>query len=107
MTELATTTIVALGGLGIGLVFGATAQRTNFCTMGGVSDLVLMGDGRRFRAWMLAIAVAILGTQALHASGAVNIDKSIYLAGNLGWLGAALGGAMFGFGMTLTGGCGS
>jgi uncharacterized membrane protein YedE/YeeE len=107
MTELATTTIVALGGLGIGLVFGATAQRTNFCTMGGVSDLVLMGDGRRFRAWMLAIAVAILGTQALHASGAVSIDKSIYLAGNLGWLGAALGGAMFGFGMTLTGGCGS
>jgi uncharacterized membrane protein YedE/YeeE len=107
MNELATTTVVGMGGFVIGLVFGATAQRTNFCTMGAISDLVLMGDGRRFRAWVLAIAVAIIGTQMLHASGAVDIDKSIYLAGNLGWLGAILGGAMFGFGMTLAGGCGS
>jgi hypothetical protein len=107
MNELATTTIVGMGGFVIGLVFGATAQRTNFCTMGAISDLVLMGDGRRFRAWMLAIAVAIIGAQTLHASGAIDINKSIYLTSNLGWLGAILGGAMFGFGMTLAGGCGS
>jgi uncharacterized membrane protein YedE/YeeE len=107
MGELATTTIVGIGGFAIGLIFGAAAQRTNFCTMGGISDLVLMGDGRRFRAWMLAIAVAIIGTHALHLSGAVDINKSIYLTSNLGWLGAIVGGAMFGFGMTLTGGCGS
>jgi uncharacterized membrane protein YedE/YeeE len=107
MAELATTTIVAIGGFAIGLVFGATVQRTNFCTMGGISDLVLMGDGRRFRSWMLAIAVAIIGTHALHFSAAVDINKSIYLTANLGWLGAIVGGAAFGFGMTLAGGCGS
>ena len=107
MSELPTNTIVAIGGFGLGLVFGAVAQQTNFCTMGGISDLVLMGDGRRFRAWMLAIAVAIIGTQALHFAGVIDIDKSIYLTSNLGWLGAILGGAMFGFGMTQTGGCGS
>jgi uncharacterized membrane protein YedE/YeeE len=105
MSELATTTIVGIGGFVTGLVFGAVAQRTNFCTMGGISDLVLMGDGRRFRAWMLAIAVAIIGTQALHFSGAIDINKSIYLSSNFGWLGAIVGGAMFGFGMTQTGGC--
>jgi hypothetical protein len=66
-----------------------------------------MGDGRRFRAWMLAIAVAIIGAHSLHFSGVIDINKSIYLSSNLGWLGAILGGAMFGFGMTLTGGCGS
>lgn len=107
MSELATTTIVSLGGFSTGLVFGATVQRTNFCTMGAISDLVLMGDGRRFRAWTLAIAVAIIGTQLLHFSGAVNINKSIYLTSNLGWLGAIIGGIMFGFGMTQAGGCGS
>jgi uncharacterized membrane protein YedE/YeeE len=107
MSELATTTIVGIGGFATGLVFGAVVQRTNFCTMGGISDLVLMGDGRRFRAWMLAIAVAIIGTQGLHFSGVIDINKSIYLTSNLGWLGAIIGGAMFGFGMTQTGGCAS
>jgi uncharacterized membrane protein YedE/YeeE len=105
MSEIATTTIVGIGGFVTGLVFGAVAQRTNFCTMGGISDLVLMGDGRRLRAWMLATAVAIVGTQGLHFSGAIDINKSIYLSSNLGWLGAIVGGAMFGFGMTQTGGC--
>ena len=107
MSGLATTTVVGIGGFVVGLVFGATAQRTNFCTMGGISDLVLMGDGRRFRAWMLAIAVAIIGTEILRTTGAVAIETSIYLSGAVGWLGAILGGAMFGFGMTLAGGCGS
>ena len=105
MSELAATTIVGIGGFVIGLMFGAVAQRTNFCTMGGLSDLVLMGDGRRLRAWMLATAVAIIGTQGLHFSGAIDINKSIYLSSNLGWLGAIVGGGMFGFGMTQTGGC--
>jgi uncharacterized membrane protein YedE/YeeE len=107
MGELSTTAIVGLGGFITGLAFGAIAQRTNFCTMGAISDLVLMGDSRRFRAWVLAIAVAIVGTQALHFGGAIDIDKSIYLTANFGWLGAIVGGAMFGFGMTQAGGCGS
>jgi uncharacterized membrane protein YedE/YeeE len=107
MSAFSTTTLVSLGGFVIGLIFGSVAQSTNFCTMGGVSDLVLMGDGRRFRAWVLAIAVAIIGAQALHFAGVIDLDKSIYLTPNLGWLGAVLGGAMFGFGMTQAGGCGS
>ncbi len=107
MSGLSITTIIGLGGFIVGLIFGAVVQKTNFCTMGGLSDLVLMGDGRRFRAWLLAIAVAIIGTQALHFAGLIDINKSIYLSANLGWLGAIIGGAMFGFGMTQTGGCAS
>lgn len=68
MGELETTTIIGIGGFAIGLVFGAVAQRTNFCTMGAISSRVLMGDGRRFRAWVLAIAVAIIGTQAFSSA---------------------------------------
>ncbi len=105
MGEFETATIVAIGAFVIGLVFGATAQRTNFCTMGGISDRVLMGDGRRLRAWVLATAVAIAGSQFLSFAGYVDLGKSIYLTTNFGWLGAILGGLVFGFGMTMTGGC--
>ena len=106
MDEIPTGTLVAALGFALGIVFGATAQRANFCTMGAISDMVFMGDLNRFRAWMLAIAVAMLGSQALHQFGAVDLNESIYLTTNLGWLGAIVGGLMFGFGMTLAGGCG-
>jgi hypothetical protein len=106
MQDIPTTTLVAAAGFVAGIVFGATAQRTNFCTMGAVSDAVLMGDFRRLRAWVLAIALALLGSQALHSAGIVDLYQSIYLTANLGWLGAIVGGLLFGFGMTLAGGCG-
>ncbi|OAN49811.1 hypothetical protein A6A04_18745 [Paramagnetospirillum marisnigri] len=107
MSDLPVTTIVGAGAFVAGTLFGWTAQKTNFCTMGAVSDIVFMGDWRRFRAWMLALAVAVLGTQLLALSGLVAIGKSIYLTPNLGWAGAILGGLMFGFGMTMAGGCGN
>ena len=99
--------VVATIGFLLGAVFGATAQRTNFCTMGAISDAVFMGDYNRFRAWMLAIAVAILGTQALHMTETVDVNQSIYLTTSFGWAGAIIGGLLFGFGMTMTGGCGN
>lgn len=105
MTDLPITTIVGAAGFAAGIVFGATAQRTNFCTMGAISDIVFMGDWRRMRAWLLAISVAILSTQAMSAAGMVDLAKAIYLTPNFGWLGAILGGLLFGFGMTMTGGC--
>ena len=104
MEEMPVTTLVALCGFGLGLVFGATVQRTDFCTMGAISDIVLMGQWNRFRAWILAIAVAILGSQALHGAGVADLNESIYLTLNFGWAGAIVGGLMFGFGMTLAGG---
>lgn len=98
-------TLVALLGFGIGGVFGATAERTNFCTMGGLSDYVALGDGRRLRAWLLAMAVAVVGTEWLDAQGLIAVKSSIYLGSSFPWASALLGGLLFGFGMTLTGGC--
>lgn len=100
-------TLIGLLGFVTGLAFGATAQRTNFCTMGGVSDAVLLNDYRRLRAWVLAIAVAVAVSESLHLAGVLDLGRSIYLGASFGWLGAILGGLMFGFGMTLAGGCGS
>lgn len=107
MSDLPVHHLVALWGFGLGVAFGALAQRTNFCTMGAISDIAFLGDFGRFRAWLLAIGVAIAGTQALDAAGLVDLGKAIYATPNFGWLGAILGGLMFGFGMTLAGGCGS
>jgi len=97
---------VALWGFLAAVVFGAIANRTNFCTMGAVSDWVNMGDKNRLRAWFLAIGVAVLGSQTLQAAGYIDLGKSIYLTANFGWLGHLLGGFLFGVGMTLAGGCG-
>jgi uncharacterized protein len=105
MEGMPATTLAAIAGLAIGLIVGATAHVTNFCTMGAVSDMVLMDDNRRLRAWVLAIAVGILGSQALHVAGAVDLDKSVYLTANFGWLGSIVGGLLLGFGMTQCGGC--
>src|SRR3546814_3578155 len=88
-------------------IFGAVVQRSNFCTMGAISDMVLMGDGNRLRSWVLAMAVAILGSQLLQLAGLIDLKGAIYTTPNLGWLGAAIGGLLFGFGMVQAGGCGS
>lgn len=93
-----------------GMIMGAVANKTNFCTMGAVSDWVNMGDTGRLRAWLLAIAVAMLGVVALEASGKVVIGTASfppYRTPNLAWLRYVLGGLMFGIGMTLASGCGN
>lgn len=97
---------VLWGGLVLGIAFGAVAQRANFCTMGALSDIVNMNHWGRARMWLLAVAVAIAGATALHLSGQVNLAHSIYRrSASLPWLALAVGGAMFGIGMTLAGGC--
>lgn len=104
--ELAPIHLVSLLGFVAAMVFGAVANRTHFCIMGAVSDWVNMGSMGRFRAWMLAIAVAVILGQAMYLGGWVDLTQSIYLTPSFGWLGYILGGVIFGIGMTLGGGCG-
>jgi uncharacterized membrane protein YedE/YeeE len=93
----------------IALVMGAVVNKTNFCTMGAVSDWVNMGDTGRFRAWLLAIAVAMLGVVGLEYFGLVDAGGAFppYRAGQLIWAENLLGGLLFGIGMTLASGCGN
>jgi uncharacterized membrane protein YedE/YeeE len=99
--------LVAFGGFALAFIFGAVANRTNFCTMGAVSDLVNMGSWARMRMWLLAIAVAILGAHALQLAGLIDLGRSLYVRANFMWLSYTLGGFLFGIGMTLGSGCGS
>jgi len=98
---------VAGGAFVLAFIFGAVGNKTDFCTMGAVSDWVNMGDTSRMRMWLLAIAVALLGSSALHLAGIVDLSKSIYPGPNFTWLSYIVGGFLFGVGMTLGSGCGS
>ncbi len=95
---------------GIALIMGAVVNKTNFCTMGAVSDLVNMGDTGRLRAWIFAMAIAILGVTLFEAGSLVQgIDASRppYRSSSIAWLEYIVGGIMFGVGMTLGSGCGN
>jgi len=99
--------IVAWGAFALAFVFGAVGHKTNFCTMGAVSDWVNMGSLNRMRMWLLAIGVAILGANAMHLAGLIDLGKSIYTGSTFTWLSYLVGGFLFGVGMTLGSGCGS
>jgi uncharacterized membrane protein YedE/YeeE len=98
---------VLWASFGLALVFGAIAQRTHFCTMGAVADIVNMGDWTRMRMWLLAIGVAMIGFNGMVALGIVEAADSVYAGPRLIWLSNLLGGLLFGTGMVLASGCGS
>jgi uncharacterized membrane protein YedE/YeeE len=92
---------------GLSLLFGAVAQRTQFCAMGAVADIVNFGDWSRMRMWVLSMGVAMLGFNGMVAAGWIDAANTIYAAPRLSWLSAIVGGLMFGVGMVLASGCGS
>jgi uncharacterized membrane protein YedE/YeeE len=100
-------TQVVVSAFALGLAFGAIVHRTNFCTMGSIADIVGFGDWTRMRMWALAIAVAVVGTSALSAAGLIDPEGSFYTTTRFTPLAYVVGGALFGFGMVLAGGCGS
>jgi uncharacterized membrane protein YedE/YeeE len=106
MSELPPFVIRTLLGLLLGLALGFVARRGRFCTLGAFEDALYGDDTRRLRMWLLAVAVAIAGTQALVLVSELDLSKSIYVAPRLEWGGMIIGGLLFGLGMALVGTCG-
>jgi uncharacterized membrane protein YedE/YeeE len=98
---------VVWSGLGLGALLGATMQRSHFCTMGAIADVVNFGDWSRAKMWVTAVAIAMMGLSAMTLSGWIQPAQSIYAGDRFLWLSASVGGLCFGFGMVLAGGCGS
>ncbi len=95
-----------LFGLLGGLLIGALVQRARLCTFGAMEDALVGHDWRRMKVFGLALALALLTTQALVVSGNLDIDRVTYLPPSLPLVGLVLGGLMFGIGMALVGTCG-
>ena len=103
LTPLAASVVL---GLALGLAYGALAQRSALCLRRSV-----VGPWRdclpALGAWALALALAIVGTRLAVAAGLISFEAHRFLAPDLPVAPALLGGALFGAGMALAGGCAS
>lgn len=90
-------------GLLIGLAFGALAEASRFCLR---RALVGGGDRRSAGAmWLVALTVAVAGTQGAHSIGLITLADHRFLAAEVPVLAILAGGLMFGAGMVLARGC--
>lgn len=113
MNDLTPEQISSLGSQALLLTFaitaalGAVMQKTSFCTLGAVSDVVLMEDWSRMRQWCLAIGIAIFGVALMSHLGWIDVSKSFYTGNRVLYLSTIIGSILFGIGMVLASGCGS
>lgn len=90
--------------LAIGLAFGLLAERSKFCLRSA-----LVGTARRasLGVWLMALAFAVIGTQAAVFAELITFEDHRFFAADLPIAAILAGGAMFGAGMVLTRGCAS
>ncbi len=89
-----------LTGVAVGFLFGFALQRAAFCGSAIFSSVVLFKDARGLIGVLIAIGVSMAGFGALAAAGWIRPSpKPFFLAP------ALVGGAIFGSGMVLAGGC--
>ena len=94
-----------VGGLLLcGIAFGFIIQRTRFCFVRGFREPFMTGESEVPKAIAISILVSVLGFAALKWTGVRG--ENIYVSQAF-WFGGLVGGAIFGLGMVVAGGCGS
>jgi uncharacterized membrane protein YedE/YeeE len=93
------------GGLVLGVLLGIVLQRSGFCARSALANAFEGKDKARLRAFLLAMAVALAGTQLLSGLGLVDLSGTPYLRASVPLVGLVIGGVVFGAGMMLAGGC--
>lgn len=98
------TLMVLLTGVLTGVIFGFTLQRSRYCMNAVFRDVILVKDLTWFRAWLLALLVAIIGANLIEDLGFVGdtLRRQAFAP-----VAAIIGGYLFGAGVVITGGCGS
>jgi hypothetical protein len=99
----------------MGLALGFVLQRGRFCLNSAFRDIIFLQDLTFFRAYLLCLVVAIIGTNVLESSGLImsfDPDAGRYVSTELmrqSFVPVAniLGGFLFGIGIVLAGGCAS
>ncbi|MDO9026123.1 YeeE/YedE family protein [Zwartia sp.] len=99
--------ILLWSGLVIGLIFGATGQWSGFCLNRSLKEYWQTGALQKAQSFVLALCVAVIGTQTLVQLEMIDLSKAIYRAPTFSWLLVPLGGVLFGYGMMLANGCGA
>lgn len=92
------------GVLLFGMAFGFILTRSRFCFARAFREPFMTGDATVTQAVIVSLAISVLGFAILKWTGMR--PEASYVASNFG-LGGLVGGFIFGFGMLVTGGCGS
>ena len=99
--------IVNISAFILGLLFGAIAQKNQFCFSGSIKDYILTNSTKRAASVVMAIIVAILSTYFVSNINEIDLSESIYLKENVNYFAIILGGVLFGIGMMIADGCSS
>ncbi len=98
----------------VGLMLGFILQRGRFCLNSAFRDIIFLEDLDLFRAYLLCVVVAILGTNLLEDAGLImTLNQSGQLVStglmrqNFLPIANIFGGFLFGLGIVMAGGCAS
>jgi uncharacterized membrane protein YedE/YeeE len=87
-----------------GVAFGLVLQRSRFCFVRAFREPFVSGEGIHTRAMALALTLNLIGFSILKATDLKDSTDWVFPSF---WLGALLGGTLFGAGMAIAGGCGA
>jgi len=97
---LATRAVIILGGFALGFAL----HRSRFCLSRAVREPFMTGDGTTTKALMISLLVGLPLSSLLIQREVV--DPLLAIPARF-WIGALVGGILFGFGMIFASGCGS
>ena len=100
-------TVMAVGGLLIGSLFGFFAQRSKFCMRAAAIEFWHRKFGDKLPVWLLAFSSAVVAVQLLILTHSLDVSTARQLATRGSLSGALIGGLLFGIGMILSRGCAS
>jgi uncharacterized protein len=84
----------------VGFLLGFFLQKGDLCGASAMSEVVIMKDKKKLFGFWLAIVISMLGFAVLELLGLVALAPKPMI-----WLSALIGGAIFGVGIVLGGGC--
>ncbi|PTQ75805.1 YeeE/YedE family protein [Celeribacter persicus] len=95
----------AIFGLLTGLIFGISAQRSQFCLRAATVEFARGRLGPKVAVWFLTLSTAIVWVQGAQLLGLFREADARVMAVPGSWSGAIIGGLMFGAGMVMSRGC--
>ena len=94
--------VVLFGFALIGLLIGIILQRSRWCIVRALREPFMTGDAEPAIAIIAGLVIGLLGFTIIKIMG---IGGEMTMVGSNFWMPAIVGGVIFGFGMTIAGGC--
>ena len=107
MEQLGDGPVLLLGGLAVGLLFGAAAQQSRFCLRAATVEFSQAQPGPRISVWLMVFFTALAAVQAASSFGLIAPEETRQIGAAGSMSGALVGGVLFGAGMVLARGCAS